>query len=149
MQIRGVVLVPVRPRALFVLGPTRRRQDNPLAPNEKRSLRKQSGTQQHLIPLEEIAVHYGRQQVLCYIGILVSVSLPAGLFMGEEQVPLRHFNAPLTWPAAMSRLNLISTDMTTKNKGNQREQLLSISHPFHSSSPPSLYLSSHPFYSYY
>lgn len=85
----------------------------------------------------------------CYIGILVSVSLPAGLFMGKEQVPLRHFNAPLTWPVAMSRLNLISTDTTTKNKGNQREQPLSISHPFHSSFPPCLHLSFHPFYSYY
>lgn len=72
--------------------------------------------------------------------------LPAGLFMGKEQVPLRYFNAtppptPLTWHAATSRLNLVPTGMTTKNKGNQREQPLSISHPFQSffpSFPPSL-----------
>lgn len=74
----------------------------------------------------------------CYIGILASVSLPAALFMGKEQVPLRHFNAPLTWPAAMSRLNLVPTDTATKNKGNRREQPLSISHPFQSPFPPSL-----------
>lgn len=58
--------------------------------------------------------------------------------MRKEQVPLRHFNALPTWPPAMSRLNLISTGTATKNKGNRREQPLSISHPFHSSFPPSL-----------
>lgn len=79
-------------------------------------------------------------------GILVSVSLPAGLFMRKEQVPLRHFNALPAWPPAMSRLNLISTGTAMKNKGNRREQPLSISHPFHSSFP---HLSFHPFYSYY
>lgn len=58
--------------------------------------------------------------------------------MREEQVPLQHFNALPMWPPATSRLNLISTCTATKNKGSRREQPLSISHPLHSSFPPSL-----------
>lgn len=46
----------------------------------------------------------------------MSVSLPAGCFMGEERSRslCGTLMPPLTWPAATSRPNLVSADMMTK-----------------------------------
>jgi len=133
--------------APFTQGRIRPRQ-TPVEPNEKPSTTNQSGTRRISFRPRDccslrLPTSTTSRRYTC------SVPLPAELFMRREHVPLQHFNVLLTWPAATSRTDLISTGTMTKSKGNQREQPVSISHPLHSSFPPSLNLSLQPFCFYY
>lgn len=98
----------------------------------------QSGTQAHLIPQKEISVHYGPAneslRALVISGSGASASLPAGLFIGKEPVPLRHFKAPPPSPLYMARCHeppkpRLHGHEDERIKANRREHPLSISPP--------------------